>query len=73
MEQWVIYARPTDHPEHFVVRRWRVGANRIEALPQFWLGPDIEAARQVVLANYPDAYRLDRSPDDDPCIAEVWI
>jgi hypothetical protein len=73
MQQWVIYDHPADFPEHYVVRCWIIGAGEWWHTGEAWLRPDLESAREVIAGNYPDGYRLDRQPEDDPVVVEVWI
>lgn len=74
LEQWVIYDHPRDHPGAFVVRCWRIfRGGQIAPTPEVWLRPTLDQAREVIAANYPDGHRLDRDPQDDPVITEVWI
>lgn len=72
MHQYVIYDRPADFPDAVVVRRWLIGPGTVEP-DDAWPVDDLRQARLIVGALYPDAYRLDRSPGDDPTIIEVWI
>lgn len=73
LEQWVIYDHPRDHPEHIVLRRWTVGPGGIVPDSAAHLCTNVDVARAIILANYPEAYPLDPSPEDDPTIIEVWI
>lgn len=66
--QYVIYERPSDHPEGYVVRQWRI--TRHGAQPEGYIVADsLQAARDRVPLG---KVCLDRQPDDDPCIVEVW-
>lgn len=64
---WCVYDRPTDHPDGFLARLWlneeptqhTIAASEIEFLRE-----GFERAGFVC---------LNRSPMDDPSIAEVWI
>lgn len=67
--QYVIYQRPKDHPEGYVVRRWRIGEQGLEAESFAWRVDTLEQARAVVPAGL---YCLGRMPGDDPVILEVW-
>lgn len=68
LTQYVVYERPADYPDGYVLRLWVVDAN----------GPvpgearcfdTLEKARLAV----PDGFiRLPRAADDDPSIVEVW-
>ena len=73
MAQWVIYQDPKDHSGGYVARRWDIHRGGV-VLPadNAWFCDDLDGARMVVLANLPDGYRMDRQPDDDPTIVEVW-
>lgn len=69
MKLWVIYERPKDYPDHFVVRRWTVDVGR--AIPEKLaaLATTLEEARDIV----PDGLHcIPRHESDDPCIVEVW-
>jgi hypothetical protein len=68
---WVIYDHPADFPEHFVVRPWTVaGGGRLEPGSARLCGT-LEQAR-AALVNL-GLYRMDRQPDDDPTVVEVWL
>ena len=72
MEQWCIYRGPKDHPHvPFVVRRWEIRRG-MEPIPtrDAWAAESLAAARTVIP---PGKVKLDRSPDDDPVIVEVWL
>lgn len=71
----VVYAHPRDYPNGFVVRRWRVVRGEPEPVPDS-LGvgfASLERARDWIEQHYPGMVRMARSPDDDPCIAEVYL
>lgn len=83
LEQWVIYAHPTDFPDHFVVRVWSIGRqanpvpgglpfSQISVAPDVWLREDLEGAREVIAANAPGLVCLQPTEGDDPVIVEVW-
>jgi hypothetical protein len=66
---WTIYAHPLDYPNGYVVAEWitdGTGPKRGTAL----YAPDLDAARKLIP---PNLYRMNRSPDDDPTIAETWL
>lgn len=70
MTQYVIYERPRDAPEHFVVRRWLI-VGGAEPIPrEHTLHATLEDARKAIP---PGLIRFVRFPDDDPAIVEVWI
>lgn len=71
LTQWVVYDHPADFPRYIVVRPWEVrGGGSIEPGPP-QLFSSIEHARAWLEPL--GLYRLDRQPDDDPTIMEVWL
>lgn len=70
LRQWTIYEHPDDWPEWYVVREFRITREGVEPSPVATLAVDLETARKIVPQGL---YCLGRAPDDDPCIAEVWI
>jgi hypothetical protein len=70
---WVIYARPTDYPHHYVVRAWIVNEHGMFASGTGVCVDTAIQARTVIL----DAggCMILREPDinPDPRILEVWI
>jgi hypothetical protein len=70
MTMIVIYDRPKDRPDGFVVREWIITPGSV--VPARVLGENlatIEAARELVPAGL---VNIGRQPDDDAKIAEVW-
>jgi hypothetical protein len=73
MEMFVIYERPRDYPDKFVVRRWLIGV--VPGVPTadadwFHLADTLDGVRAQVP---PHCVRLERDTDDEPQIVEVWI
>lgn len=72
LEMFVVYKYPRDYPDKFVVRRW--GINRGEsAKPDqdwFFLADTLEGVRGHVPRH---CVKLERDPNDEPQIVEVWI
>lgn len=65
---WVIYNRPADYPDSFVVRVWRGEVPE----PEVGLYPTLELARLMVDQDGA-SIRLPRHHTDDPVIVESWI
>lgn len=63
---WVIYERPKDFPQHFVLRRWFLE----RADPCCQLFDSLEAARAALPEGL---YRMPAEPNDDRTIREVWL
>lgn len=72
LEQYVIYDKPTDFPEWFVVRKFTIGAGSVTAAGAVWICESLDEARDIIAHEAPGLVRLARSPDDDPVIVEVW-
>lgn len=70
LEMWVIYERPRDYPDSFVVRRWLIEKGSPVPTDTIRVVASLEEAREQVPAGL---YRMDRQPVDDPYIAEVWV
>ena len=70
LSMWVIYEKPRDYPQSFVVRRWRVVAERVIATQEFSVHDTLEQAREGVPVW---CARIDRDPEDDPVIVESWL
>jgi hypothetical protein len=71
LTMWVIYAHPSDHPQHYVLRRRHVLGGRIEVdTAHTLLANDLAGARALLP---PGLFRLPRLPDDDPLIVEMWV
>jgi hypothetical protein len=71
LEIFVIYERPRDYPEHFVMRRWAVSSDKkIQATDYFRLADSLDEARSYVPAH---CIRVERDPKDEPQVVESWI
>lgn len=81
---WVIYERPTDYPESFVLRKQYVKSHPSEVVEgatsfgdpliavdrKAWIAPTLHGLRHVI----PNGLtRIPRLPGDDPKIVEVWV
>jgi hypothetical protein len=66
---YVIYRFPADYPDKWVLRPWAVAAKG--PLPyQERVFDSLEGARKSLP---PSLVRLDRHPQDEPQIYEVWL
>ncbi len=70
LDLFTIYERPTDFPNHFVVRRSIICMGVVSPVVDVYLAPTLEQARQLVP---PHLVRIPRFPDDEPQIVEVWL
>lgn len=69
--QYVIYERPTDYPDSFVVRRFQIkrGGHITYDVEPHSVSATLSEARATIP---PGQVCLARSEDDDPRIREVW-
>jgi hypothetical protein len=70
LDTYTIYDHPSDYPDGFVVRRFRVMPGGPVATNDVWGAPTLEVARSAVP---PGLYCMERSEGDDPCIVETWL
>ena len=70
IEHYVIYERPGDYPDHFVVRRWVITKGEILCERGACLAKDLAGARKLV----PDGLIcIERDENDARPIVEVWM
>jgi len=69
LNQYVIYKNPTDHPKKYVTRKWGIQPGGLEPLEKVVCNT-LKEARDIVPKGL---VKVDRDPQDDPCIYEVWI
>jgi hypothetical protein len=68
---WVIYERPLDYPQGYVLRPQYALPGGEVALSQWaWTAPSAEAIRRSLP---PGLYCEAAKPGDDPVILEVWF
>jgi hypothetical protein len=73
LEMFVVYERPRDYPDKFVLRRWWIGKVPGEPTPDpewFYLADTLDEIRDHVPTH---CVRLERDANDEPQIVEVWI
>lgn len=68
---WTVYDHPRDYPAHIVIRRSFVAGGEVHHTDDVILCDSIEVARELLAEA--GRHRLDRHPDDDPVIVEVWL
>lgn len=70
LDMYVVYERPRDFPNSFVVRHWIIDGKG--GKPTDWLvvGKTLDQVRQAI-PGY--CVRLERSPEDEPQIVESWL
>ena len=72
LELFVVYEKPSDFPNSFVVRKHTIimGKAKPAGSPML-IGPNIDHIREVL--RQMGAINIGRFPNDDPVIKEVWI
>lgn len=68
-----LYAKPSDYPEHYVLRAWYISRRRMQVAGASLLFPDARSAERFVNWAFPDLMFLGRAMDDDPPIVGCWI
>jgi hypothetical protein len=63
---WTVYDHPLDYPNSFVARRWAMNVPTADVI----VSPSLDRVRASLP---PGLYRMNRNPNDDPKIVEVWI
>lgn len=70
LSMWVIYDRPRDFPEQAVARLWDCNAAGSRPTINMILAPSLDELRRRLP---PGLACVDRHPEDDPAIVEVWL
>ncbi len=70
LEMFVVYKHPKDFPEDYVIRLWIIDAEGPKATTQYFTAKTLWEVRRFVPAG---RVQLDRRPDDEPQIVEVWV
>lgn len=61
-----VYSSPLDYPNMFVARLYDLD----QWTPYVMVRSSLDVIREAIPAQF---HRMDRNPDDDPAILEVWI
>lgn len=71
MRLYVVYEKPKDYPDFFVVRGWTIRHNGLIADPRpIAFEKTLDEARKRIPEGM---YRVEPSENDDPVIVETWI
>lgn len=70
MQQYVIYEKPLDYPQGYVVRCWHIGPGLLSADKVAMHFSTLDAARAAIP---PGLFMMPRKEGDDPAICEVWL
>ena len=68
---WVVYDHPSDYPDDFVARKWILTKNGMLPTETALSGPSIDLLRYMLAEN--GLSRMERLPEDDPVVLEVWL
>ena len=71
MRMLTIYDHPSDYPNHYAIRECHCVNGDVKFLPDVFLFASLDQAR--VFAEAQGLVRMDRFPQDDPGIVEVWL
>jgi len=70
LHMWTVYERPTDYPDGFVARLHLIGAGETRPTMKAFFGPTLQSVRDKLPRGM---VRLERMPNDEPQIVEVWL
>lgn len=70
LSMWTVYNHPSDHPDHWVARRWEILASGPSPTDDKLLAGSVEDVRAMLPEGL---FRLDRQEEDDPVIFETWL
>ena len=66
---WTVYKHPTDYPTSYVARKFRCSQPTDEVI----IKPNLKELQDFLKANNRDLVCLQRSPEDDRTIVEIWL
>ena len=69
---WTIYDHPIDMPNHYVARQFEVTHNGPRPTESVIQSDSLETIREMMLVEF-GLTKIERYPEDDPKIIEVWI
>lgn len=72
LRQVVLYRKPKDMPDHYVVRQWKISAGQLTPLQPAFGFKEESKARAFIAQEWPHLVPLGRDNDDDPVIVGVW-
>lgn len=67
---WTVYCRPKDYPYGYIARRHDVHMGFSMPTDKIVTSTTLEGVRRQLPVGL---VRLDRNPNDDPVIVEIWI
>ncbi len=74
MKLHVVYYQPRDYPESYVVRGFEITTEGpVPDRAPLAVVAELVEARRVILEATPGSVRVERYPDDDPVLVEVWL
>ena len=74
MKLFAVYYQPRDYPESYAVRGFEITADGPVPDPApLAIVAELIEARRAILNAAPGSVRVERYPDDDPVLVEVWL
>ncbi|MNC10508.1 hypothetical protein D3C87_1700750 [compost metagenome] len=70
LKNWVIYERPVEYPDHFVIRLWLVVNGRLVLTPVQKFAKTLQEARKAIP---PGLICFRRDASDVPELVETWM
>lgn len=66
---WTVYERPSDYPEGYVARLFKLDQPQDRAM----YAPTLTEIREKIDAAHPGLFCMPRQPGDESQIVEVWF
>ena len=70
---WTVYKHPNDYPGEYVARKFVIAENSYQCSKESISSRSLRDVRNVLRSLYPGLIQLNRPPDDEPQIVEVWL
>jgi hypothetical protein len=70
---WTVYKHPNDYPGEYVARKFVIAEDFYQRSKESISSRSLRDVRNVLRSLYPGLIQLNRAPDDEPHIVEVWL
>jgi hypothetical protein len=70
---WTVYKHPNDYPGEYVAKKFVIAEDSYQCSKESISSRSLRDVRNVLRSLYPRLIQLNRPPDDEPHIVEVWL
>jgi hypothetical protein len=70
---WTVYKHPNDYPGEYVAKKFVIAEDSYQCSKESISSRSLRDVRNVLRSLYPGLIQLNRPPDDEPHIVEVWL